>query len=400
MSNQTAEPLDDLRVIELGVLLAGPYCGQLLGDFGAEVIKVEQPDAGDPMRDWGHVRPDGQSLWWPVVARNKKSITLNLREPEGQEILKELVAESDIVLENFRPGTMERWGLGYDVLSKINPGLIMTRVSGYGQTGPDSKKAGYAAIGEAMGGLRYVMGNPGLPPSRAGVSLGDSLAAMFAFNGTLAALHYRERTGKGQQVDSAIYESVLALMESTIPEYQFSGHIRERTGSFLPNVSPSNIFDCSDGMILIAANQDTVFRRLADAMGRPDLKEDPKYATHLARGDNQVELDALINEWSKQFEADEVQRLCDEGGVPCGKIYRAPDMLSDPQYAARDAIIEVEHPVLGAFKMQNAFPKLSETPGSVKSVGPALGEHNTHVYEEILRKTSAELANLKNKGII
>ncbi|HEY6644122.1 CoA transferase, partial [Povalibacter sp.] len=248
-------PLGNLRVIEMGTLLAGPFCGQLLGDFGADVIKVEPPGQGDPMRAWGREKANGKSLWWPVVGRNKKAITLDLRQKEGQEVLKELVAKADFLLENFRPGTMEKWGLGYDVLSKINPGLIMIRVSGYGQTGPYSKQAGFGAIGEAMGGLRYVVGDPSTPPSRMGISIGDSLAATFACVGALSALNYRAQTGRGQVVDSAIYEAVLNMMESLVTEYDKVGYIRERTGAILPNVAPSNVYKTSDNLVLIAANQ-------------------------------------------------------------------------------------------------------------------------------------------------
>nr|MCU0881976.1 CoA transferase [Hyphomonadaceae bacterium] len=273
-------PLKGLRVIELGVLLAGPFCGQLLGDLGAEVIKIEPPGQGDPLRAWGPVRPDGHSLWFSIVARNKSCITVDMRTSEGQQILKDLVKTADFVLENFRPGTMEKWGCGWDVLSAINPGLIMIRVSGYGQTGPSAPKAGYASVGEAMGGLRYVMGEPDRMPSRAGISIGDTLAGTYAALGALAALEHRRATGQGQVVDSAIYEACLAMMESLIPDYQFAGHIRERTGSFLPKIAPSNIYPASDGMLVIAANQDTVWRRLAGIMGQPELADDPRFATH------------------------------------------------------------------------------------------------------------------------
>src|SRR5688572_13884508 len=284
-------PLSDLRVIELGTLLAGPFCGQLLGDMGAEVIKVEPPGQGDPMRVWGREKAHGKSLWWPVVARNKKAVTLDLRVAEGQAILKELVQKADFLLENFRPGTMEKWGLGWDDLSAINPRLIMIRVSGFGQTGPYAKQAGFGAIGEAMGGLRYVVGDPSTPPSRMGISIGDSLAATFACVGALSALHYREVTGKGQVVDSAIYEAVLNMMESLVTEYDQTGYIRERTGPVLPNVAPSNLYPARDGLVLIAANQDTVFRRLCEAMGEPALADDARYVSHQSRGANQPVLD-------------------------------------------------------------------------------------------------------------
>jgi len=386
-------PLADLRVIELGVLLAGPFCGQLLGDMGAEVIKVEQPGKGDPMREWGREKPYGKSLWWPVISRNKKSVTLNLRQPRGQEILKQLIADADILLENFRPGTLERWGLGYDVLSAINPGLIMTRVTGFGQTGPYASQAGFGAIGEAMGGMRYVVGDPQNPPSRMGISLGDSLAATFATVGTLSALHYREKTGRGQVVDAAIYESCLAMMESLIPEYQIGDYIRERTGSILPNVSPSNIYPTADGkMILIAANQDTVFGRLARAMGRPDLLEDERYASHSARGTHQAELDDIVAAWTQTMALDPLLALMNESGVPAGLIYRAPEMLEDPHFAARQAITTLKHQDFGDFKLHNVVPKLSETPGRIRHLGPELGEHNAAIYGGLLGLGAEELA--------
>jgi formyl-CoA transferase len=394
-------PLDDIRVIEMGSLLAGPFCGQLLGDMGAEVIKVEAPGMGDPMRIWGQEKSQGQSLWWPVVGRNKKAITLNCRVPEGQAILRDLVAKSDILLENFRPGTMERWGLDYETLSQINPGLIMIRVSGQGQTGPYSKRAGYGSVGEAMGGLRYVVGDPSTPPSRVGISIGDSLAATFATVGALSALHFRDRTGKGQVVDSAIYEAVLAMMESLVTEYQKAGYVRERTGSILPNVAPSNVYPTADGsMILIAANQDTVFKRLSAAMGQPELAEDPRYASHHARGERQAELDDMIGRWTETLTAEELITLMEENGVPVGKIYRAPDMLEDPHFKAREAIVRVMHPELGELAMQNVVPKLSLTPGSVRSCGPDMGQHNAEIYAGLLGISGEQMAQLSRDGII
>jgi formyl-CoA transferase len=394
-------PLTDLRVIEMGQLLAGPFCGQLLADFGAEVIKFEQPGVGDPMRQWGREKPHGKSLWWPVVARNKKSVTLNLRTPEGQEMVRELVKNTDILIENFRPGTMERWNLSYEELSKINPRLIMVRVTGFGQTGPYSSRAGYGAIGEAMGGLRYVVGDPSTQPSRMGISIGDELAAMHACMGALMAVHARERTGKGQVVDSAIYEAVLNMMESLVTEYDVTGYVRERTGAILPNVSPSNVFDTSDGkLLLIAANQDTVFKRLAEAMERPELAEDERYATHAARGAHQVELDELINAWTKTIPQDALEDKMNEKGVPCGLIYKAEDMMKDPHFKAREAIVDVEHPDFGPIKMQNVAPKLSDTPGAVRHVGPTLGEHNDYLFSEVLGLDKSRQAELKEKGII
>lgn len=393
--------LSDLRVLELGTLLAGPFCGQLLGDMGAEVIKIEPPSQGDPMRVWGrHDSADGPSLWWPVVSRNKKSITLDLRQSEGQEILRELVGKTDFLLENFRPGTLEKWGLGYDALSALNPRLIMIRVSGYGQSGPYSHRAGFGAIGEAMGGLRYVVGDPSTPPSRMGISIGDSLAATFACVGALSALHYRERTGRGQMVDSAIYEAVLGMMESLITEFDKAGVIRERTGAILPKIAPSNVYPTQDGMLLIAANQDTVFKRLCEAMGRQELAADARYSNHQARGLHQLQLDQLISTWTVTKSTHEVLDLMDRHGVPAGLIYRAPDMLQDPHFTAREAIVTVRHPQYGELKMQNVAPKLSESPGSIRSVAPALGEHNAEIYSALLNITPARMAELTSRRVI
>ena len=392
--------LSDLRVLELGTLLAGPFCGQLLGDMGAEVIKIEPPNQGDPMRVWGRQKQGDPSLWWPVVARNKKAITLDLRQTEGQEILKELVAKADFLVENFRPGTMEKWGLGFAALSAINPRLIMIRVSGYGQTGPYSHQAGFGAIGEAMGGLRYVVGDPSTPPSRMGISIGDSLAATFACVGALSALHYREKTGRGQVVDSAIYEAVLNMMESLITEYDKQGFIRERTGAILPNVAPSNVYPTADGLVLIAANQDTVFGRLCEAMGRPELARDPAYVNHQARGSRQQELDALIGRWTSTLSTKAALDLMDQHGVPAGLIYRPPDMLTDPHFAARNAIVSVKHPTFGDLKMQNVAPKLSESPGGIRAASPELGQHNEEVYLELLKFTRAHFDELKGKHVI
>ena len=394
-------PLGDLRVVELGQLLAGPFCGQLLGDFGAEVIKVEDPGRGDPMREWGREKPHGKSLWWPVVARNKLSVTCNLRAPEGQDLLRRLLGTADVLVENFRPGTLERWGLGPDQLWQDNPRLVITRVSGYGQTGPYSARAGFGSIGEAMGGIRYVMGAPGEVPVRAGISIGDSLAATFACLGTLVALHHRERSGRGQVVDSAIYEAVLGMMESLIPEWAVAGYQRERTGAVLPNVAPSNVYPTGDGdLVLIAANQDTVFGRLAGAMGQPGLAADPRFATHGARGAAMTELDNLIAEWTGTLAADDLLARLHEAGVPAGRIFRARDMLADPHFAAREAIVEVPHPDFGPLPMQNVVPKLSVTPGAVRSAGPALGEHNEHVWGGLLGLGPDERARLREAAII
>ncbi|BBL79177.1 succinyl-CoA--D-citramalate CoA-transferase [Rubrobacter xylanophilus] len=395
-------PLEGIRVVEMGSLLAGPFCGQLLGDFGAEVIKVEPPGKGDPMREWGRHRKEGRTLWWPIIARNKKSVTLNLREEEGQELARRLVAEADVLIENFRPGTMERWGLGYEDLKEINPGLVMVRVSGYGQTGPYRERAGFGAIGEAMGGIRHITGFPDLPPPRVGISLGDSLAATFGALGALTALYHREaHGGRGQVVDVGIYEAVLALMESTIPEYVLTGHVRGRTGTVLPFVAPSNIYPTKDeDYVLIAGNADTVFRRLAKALGHPEWAEDPRFATHHARGENMEELDARISEWTKQRTGDEVLEAMHEAGVPAGKVFTARDMVEDPHYAARGNVIEVEDPEIGPFPMQNVVPRLTGTPGEVRWTGPTLGQHNEEVYRGLLKLGDEELAALREKGIV
>ncbi|MEO0463430.1 MAG: CoA transferase [Pseudomonadota bacterium] len=388
--------LDGLRLIEMGQLIAGPFCGQLMADHGADVIKIEPPKVGDAMRNWGQ----GIPLWFSVVARNKKSITLNLREKEGQAIVKRLAEKSDFLLENFRPGTLERWNLGWEELHALNKALIMIRVSGYGQSGPYSARAGYGGIGEAMGGMRYIAGEPDRPPSRAGLSIGDSLAATYACLGAMMALNHRHKTGEGQVVDSAIYEAVLAMMESTVSEYTVTGHIRERTGSILPKIAPSNVYPTKDGSVLVAGNQDSVWKRMATMMGQPELGDDERYNSHVGRGARQAELDDLIGEWTKQFTSAEVLAKCEDHGVPAGNIYRAPEMLEDPHFAAREAIIEREHPRHENFKMQNVAPKLSATPGEVHWVGPELGEHNEMVYGELLGMDTPTMTDLAERGII
>jgi formyl-CoA transferase len=391
-------PLKGLRVVEMGQLIAGPFCGQLLGDMGAEIIKIEPPKIGDPMRAWG--RGD-YPLWWEVVARNKKSVSADLRVPEGQDLARRLIATADILIENFRPGTLEKWGLSPHDLMKDHPGLIIVRVSGYGQTGPYSDRAGFGGIGEAMGGWRHIVGDPDRAPSRMGISIGDSLAATYGCLGALAALRHRDQTGQGQVVDSSLYESVLQVMESMIPDYTTTGYIRERSGSFLPGIAPSNVYKCKDGDYLIGANQDTVFGRLCAAMGRPELAKDPRYVDHVSRGKNQLELDALVEDWTKTLTVDELEALMITAGVPAGKIYRAPEMLADPHFAAREAIIDVEHPRWGTLKMQNVFPKLSATPGNVRSIAPqTVGQDNAEVYGSILGLTATELVDLQARGLI
>lgn len=360
-------PLHGLKVVEMGQLIAGPFCGQLLGDMGAEVVKLEAPGVGDPMRHWGQ----GETpTWWRVIARNKYSVAVDLRSAEGQQTARDLIAQADILIENFRPGTLEKWNLAPADLMAANPRLIVVRVSGYGQTGPYASRAGFGGIGEAMGGWRAIVGEPDRAPSRMGVSIGDTLAATYGCMGALAALQARERTGRGQVVDSSLYESVLQVMESLIPEYAINGHKRGRTGSVLPKIAPSNVYPCADGEYLIGANQDAVFARLCTAMERPELATDARYATHLARGEHQTELDALIGDWTRTLKVQALEDLMIEHAVPAGRVYDAEDMMADPHFAARDAIIRVPDPVLGEVPMQNVFPRLSETPGSVRRPAP------------------------------
>ncbi len=391
-------PLKDIRMIEMGQLIAGPFCGQLFADMGADVIKVEPPGQGDPLRGWGR---EDYPLWWKVCARNKRCITANLREKEGQNIVRQLVKEADFVLENFRPGTMEKWGLGYEDLKAINPKIIMIRVSGYGQTGPYSKRPGYASVGEAMGGVRYLMGDPDRKPSRAGISLGDTLAGTYATIGALSALHHREKTGEGQVIDASIYESVLTVMESLVSEHTVEGYTRERSGSYLPAIAPSNIYDGNDGMVIIAANQNTIFARLSEAMGMPELARHPRYATHIARGANQIELDGIIQDWAKDKSIAEIEAIMIEHAVPVGKVYRAKDMIDDPHFIAREALIDLPSEQFGSVKMQNVFPRMSKTQGEVRWGGPEkLGSHTEEVLTELLELTPTQIAKLRASQIV
>ena len=390
--------LKGLRVVELGQLLAGPFCGQLLGDMGAEVIKVEPPGAGDPMRVWGQGE---EKVQWEVIARNKKSVSANLRIPEGQALVRQLIGKADILVENFKPGTMEKWGFSPEALLAEHPSLIIARMSGYGQTGPYSDRAGFGGIGEAMGGWRYIVGEPDRSPSRMGISIGDTLTATYGCMGVLAALHHRNVTGQGQVIDAALYESVLQVMEGLVPEYDHSGFIRERSGSILPGIAPSNVYVCKDGEYMIGANKDSLWQRLAEAMGVPDLGTDPRFATHLARGHNQLELDEIINAWTATLTVDEVDALMIAYSIPAGRVYRAPEMLEDPHFQAREAIIEVETERYGKLKMQGAFPKMSATPSSVRSPAPSIvGQHNAEIYGGLLGMDTAELDRLKTAGAI
>lgn len=390
--------LEGIRVVEMGQLLAGPFCGQLLGDMGADVIKLEPPGAGDPMRLWGQ---GDEKVQWEVIGRNKRSVTCNLRIPEGQELARKLIAKADVLVENFKPGTLEKWGLSPAELHKDNPGLIIARMSGYGQDGPYSNRAGFGGIGEAMGGWRYIVGEPDRAPARMGISIGDTLCATYGCMGVLAALHHREKTGEGQVVDTALYEAVLQVMEGLVPEYDYNGFIRERSGSILPGIAPSNVYKCKDGHFMIGANKDEIFARLAVAMGQPELATDERYSTHLARGRNQTELDDLVNAWTATLTVDEVEAAMIEHSIPAGRVYRAPDMLEDPHFKAREAIIEVETAKHGKLKMQNAFPKLSATPSGVRRPAPAEpGMHNGEVLSELLGMDETQMAQLAEAGAI
>jgi formyl-CoA transferase len=378
-----APALAGFRVVELGQLIAGPFCGQLLADFGADVVKVEQPGEGDPMRRWGHSK-DGKSLSWSVIARGKRSVTADLRTAEGRDFVLALVRQADVLVENFRPGTLERYGLGWDVLSAANPGLVLVRVSGFGQTGPYASRAGYGSIGEAMGGLRHLVGDPDRPPSRTGLSIGDMLAGMHAAYGAVLALLARQRTGRGQVVDVSIYESVLAMTEALVPDYALAGVTRQRSGPVLPGVAPSNVYPTSDGdFVLVAANQDTVFRRLAAAMGEPALATSERYATHEARGRHQQELDDTIARWTAKHTAEDLLATLEKHAVPAGRVYTARDMLADPHFKARESIVPVPDPDLGPIPMQAVAPRLSGTPGTIRWPGPALGAHDAEVRAEL-----------------
>lgn len=385
-TNSGGGALEGIRVVEMGQLIAGPFCGQLLGDMGAEIVKLEPPVTGDQMRNWGQ---GDKPSWWRVIARNKYSVAVDLRSEEGQSLARDLIAKADILIENFRPGTLEKWNLDPADLRRANPGLIVVRVSGYGQTGPYSARAGFGGIGEAMGGWRGIVGYPDLPPARMGLSIGDTLAATYGCMGALAALHHRNRTGEGQIVDSALYEAVLQVMESTVSDYSASGTKRRRTGSTLPGIAPSNVYPCSDGEYLIGANQDGVFARLAAAMGRPELATDERYATHRARGARQEELDAMIGEWTGTLTIEQLEGKMIEAGVPAGRVFDAGDMLADPHFAAREALVTVEDDEFGEITMQGVFPKLSGTPGSVRRPAPlTVGQDSAEVLERWLGRGS------------
>lgn len=403
-------PLEGVRALELGVLIAGPFAGRLLADFGAEVIKVEQPGQGDPMREWGQHRYRGRPLWWPVQSRNKKLITLDLRTARGRELLLRLAEQSDVVIENFRPGTLERWGLGPDDLWRVNPGLVIARISGYGQTGPYAGRPGFAVAGEAMGGLRHINGYPGEPPPRSGISLGDSLAAMFAVQGVLMALYRRDtgagadgrQGGGGQIVDASIMESCFAMLEAAAPEYGKLGHVRQPTGTALGNTAPSNLYRSRDGKwVVIGANAENLWQRLCRVISRPDLLEDERFRTHWARGQNAAALDEIIGAWVAQREAAEVDRIMNENGIVCGPVYTIADIFQDSQFAAREMLVEMQDPELGTIVAPGVVPRLSETPGEIHWTGSwQLGCHNREIYGGLLGLAERDLAALVEEGVV
>ncbi|OES44587.1 carnitine dehydratase [Domibacillus iocasae] len=394
--------LEGLKVLEMGQLIAGPSAARLFAEFGAEVIKVENPKNGDPIRNWRIVE-NGTSLWWYVQARNKKSITLDLRQPEGQEMVHRLAEEVDIIIENFRPGTLEKWGIGYEQLKKINPRLIMVRISGYGQDGPYRDKPGFGSIGEAMGGLRYLTGYPDRPPTRVGISIGDSISSLYAVIGALMAVYNRDiaKSGEGQCVDVALYESVFSFMESMLPEYDHAGVIRERTGSTLPGITPSNTYMCKDGkFVVIGANGDGIFKRLMVTIGLPEFADDPRFESNKTRTDYAELLDKKIENWTKSLNLSEVLKKLDKAGVPAGSIYSIEDIVNDAHYQARGMIKEIEVEGIGKLMVPGVVPKLSETPGEIEWAGPELGQHDEEIFLQKLKLTEEQIELLKEKGII
>lgn len=392
-------PLAGVRVLELGQLIAGPFCGKTLGDFGAEIIKIEPPGEGDPLRKWRMLK-NGTSVWWQVQSRNKKSVTLDLRKPEAQQIVRQLVAEADVLVENFRPGAMEDWGLGWDVLSEINPRLIMLRISGYGQDGPYRDRPGFAAIAEAVGGLRYLTAEPGRVPVRCGVSIGDTIAALHGVIGVMMALYQRDtRGGRGQVVDVALNESVLNCMESLIPEYSAFGAVREPAGSALPGIAPSNAYACADGRVVVGGNGDSIFRRLMEAIGRSDLGHAPDLANNAGRVQRADEIDAAIGAWTSTREVDAVLAVLLAARVPCGRVYTAKDIAEDPQYRARGMIQRITTADGDALDVPGVVPRLSRTPGALSTLAPALGADTEAVLASI-GVDAQRFAELRARGVI
>ena len=398
--NLPDKPLAGLKVIELGTLIAGPFAARICAEFGAQVIKVESPDGGDPLRKWRKLY-EGTSLWWFVQARNKQSITLNLKHEAGREVLKKLLGEADILIENFRPGVLEKLGLGWDVLHALNPKLVMVRLSGFGQSGPLKEQPGFGAVGESMGGLRYITGFEDRPPVRTGISIGDSIAALWGVIGALMALRHREvNGGQGQVVDVALYEAVFAMMESMVPEFDVFGFIRERSGNIMPGITPSSIHSCADGKhIQIGANGDAIFQRFMRAIGRNDLAEDPSLSDNAGRDARRDELYGIIDRWVASLPLAEVEAILKLAEVPASRIYSAEDMFKDPQFIAREMFLSARLPDGKPFKMPGIVPKLSETPGSVEWTGPRLGEHNETVLTA-LGYSAGEIAALRNAGTL
>ncbi len=401
-TDHTERPLEGLRVLELGSLIAGPFATRLMAEFGAEVIKVETPGAGDPLRTWRYVDSQtGTSLWWALQSRNKKLITLNLKHSEGLALAKRLAAECDILVENFRPGMLEKLGLGPEVLHELNPGLILVRVSGFGQTGPSRDQPGFGSVGEAMGGIRYITGEPGQTPVRPNISLGDSLAALYAVIGALMALRARDRRGKGQVVDVALSEAVFSLLESALPEYDVAGIIRERAGTSLPGIAPSNTYRSSDGSyIVIGGNSDALFRRLMRVIGLPELAENPRYRTNKERAEHATELDALIEGWTQQYPLREILRRLEEAQIPAGPIYSIANIAHDEQYRVREMILPAQIEGIGTVAMPGLVPKLSQTPGEVEWYGGMPGTHNEEVYSGLLGLSPEEMERLAKQGVI
>ena len=392
-------PLQGVRVIEMGQLIAGPFAGKTLGDFGADVIKIEAPDGGDPLRNWRMIK-EGTSVWWQVQSRNKRSLALDLRSSEGQDVARKLIAEADVLIENFRPGTLEAWGMGWDVLSQLNPGLVMLRISGYGQTGPYRDLPGFGMIGEAMGGLRHLTGEPGRVPVRCGVSIGDTLAALHGVIGILTALYHRKvNGGQGQVIDVALHEAVFNVMESLIPEYSAFGAVREPGGSALPGIAPSNAYTCRDGVVLVAGNGDSIFKRLMHAIGRPDLAEAPDLANNAGRVARVDEIDGAIGAWTAGRGVAEVLDALGQARVPAGKVYTARDIAEDPHYRARDMILTQRTRDGYDVEVPGIVPKLMGTPGGIRSAAPHLGEDTDAVLREI-GLSGEQIAALRSKGIV
>jgi formyl-CoA transferase len=398
-STMSATALQGVRVIEMGQLIAGPFAGKTLGEFGADVIKIEAPGAGDPLRNWRMMK-DGTSVWWQVQSRNKRSLALDLSSEEGQDIARKLIAEADVLVENFRPGTLEGWGMGWDVLSALNPGLVMLRISGYGQTGPYRDLPGFGAIGEAMGGLRHLTGEPGRVPVRCGISIGDTLAALHGTIGVLTALYHRKvNGGRGQVIDVALHEAVFNVMESLIPEYSAFGAVREAAGSALPGIAPSNAYRCVDGYVLVAGNGDSIFKRLMQAIGRPDLGEAPDLANNAGRVARVDEIDAAIGAWTADRTVADVLAVLGAVKVPAGKVYTAADIAGDPHYRARDMILTQQTRDGYEVEVPGIVPKLMGTPGSVRSAAPRLGEDTDAVLREI-GLTGDQIAALRARKVV